>query len=51
MVKKIGEVKINKPEDPSKEVIKALEDNGFTVIYDFENEFTRFYDIAIEMEE
>lgn len=46
MNKKMGELKINKSVDYYGKIIKALEDAGFILVYDYETTSEKYYIVA-----
>jgi hypothetical protein len=51
MLKKLGEVKINKSDDYYNKIEKSLEKAGFTLVLTTETTFEKCYIVAIDDEE
>lgn len=49
MLKKVGELKVNKQVDYHQHQVEALERCGYTLILDHEDYFTAYYDVATKI--
>ena len=51
MLKKLGELKINKSSDYYNIVAKALEEAGYFIILEYEDSFERHYIVAVKQDD